>query len=48
MAIMTGCCGYPVKKERYYENFKVVELRWIFYKIYMFKDALHFKIIPLK
>lgn len=32
MAVIIGCCGYSVKKEIYYDNFKVMELQQIFYK----------------
>jgi len=30
--IFVGCCGFPVNKEKYFENFKVVELQSTFYQ----------------
>ena len=29
--IKVGCCGFPIKKERYYSEFKVVEVQKTFY-----------------
>lgn len=29
--IKTGCCGFPVSRKRYFENFRVVELQETFY-----------------
>lgn len=31
-AVKIGCCGFPVGKERYFDNFKVVELQVTFYQ----------------
>jgi len=33
MEIKVGCCGFPVSRKKYYENFKVVEVQETFYKI---------------
>jgi len=30
--IKVGCCGYPTSAQRYYENFRVVELNKTFYQ----------------
>jgi len=30
--IFVGCCGFPVNKEKYFKNFKVVELQSTFYQ----------------
>ena len=31
--IKVGCCGFPVNKKKYFENFNVVEIQQTFYKI---------------
>lgn len=31
--IKIGCCGFPVKREKYFEEFKVVEIQSTFYKL---------------
>ena len=33
MIIKIGCCGYPVSKSRYYNEFKLVEIQTTFYNI---------------
>lgn len=33
MEMKIGCCGFPVGKKKYYEDFKVVELQNTFYRI---------------
>ncbi len=30
--IKIGCCSFPVRREEYYKNFKVVEVQQTFYK----------------
>ncbi|HHT9117126.1 MAG TPA: DUF72 domain-containing protein [Candidatus Hypogeohydataceae bacterium YC38] len=37
--IRVGCCGFPVAKERYYQNFSVVELQQTFYQLPLLKTA---------
>lgn len=32
MVIKVGCCGYPVSRKKYYENFDTVELNVTFYR----------------
>jgi uncharacterized protein YecE (DUF72 family) len=32
MEIKVGCCGFPVSREKYYENFDVVEIQQTFYQ----------------
>jgi uncharacterized protein YecE (DUF72 family) len=32
MKIKIGCCGFPVAKDKYYKNFKVVEIQQTFYQ----------------
>ncbi|HID93263.1 MAG TPA: DUF72 domain-containing protein, partial [bacterium (Candidatus Stahlbacteria)] len=41
--IKVGCCGYPVSKKRYYENFNVVELQKTFYSLPSEELALKWK-----
>ncbi|MBC7189122.1 DUF72 domain-containing protein [Candidatus Aerophobetes bacterium] len=31
--IKIGCCGFPVKREKYFQEFKVVEIQSTFYKL---------------
>ncbi|MEM0480988.1 MAG: DUF72 domain-containing protein [Candidatus Aenigmatarchaeota archaeon] len=31
--IKIGCCGFPVSKKKYFENFNVVEIQQTFYKL---------------
>jgi len=31
--IKIGCCGFPINKKRYFEEFKVIELNTTFYRI---------------
>jgi uncharacterized protein YecE (DUF72 family) len=31
--IKVGCCGFPVSKKKYFENFSVVEIQKTFYKL---------------
>ena len=31
--IKVGCCGYPVSKKKYYENFNVIEIQKTFYSL---------------
>ncbi len=31
--IRIGCCGFPVKRETYYQNFSVVEIQQTFYQL---------------
>jgi uncharacterized protein YecE (DUF72 family) len=33
MIIKVGCCGFPVKRETYYQTFSVVEIQQTFYKL---------------
>lgn len=39
MAIKIGCCGYPVAKKRYYENFDCIELNNTFYQLPSYETA---------
>lgn len=33
MVLKVGCCGFPVSKNKYFENLKLVEIQQTFYKI---------------
>lgn len=39
MEIYVGCCGFPVSKKKYYENFKAVEVQSTFYTLPSLKLA---------
>jgi len=32
MKIKIGCCGFPTSKEKYYKDFKAVEIQKTFYQ----------------
>ncbi|MEO0141471.1 MAG: DUF72 domain-containing protein [candidate division WOR-3 bacterium] len=32
MRLRVGCCGFPVSRSRYYENFDLVEVQQVFYR----------------
>jgi len=33
MPLKIGCCGFPTSKEKYFENFSVLEIQQTFYQI---------------
>ncbi|MFH7903581.1 MAG: DUF72 domain-containing protein [Candidatus Aenigmatarchaeota archaeon] len=33
MVIKVGCCGFPISKNKYFENFKLVEIQQTFYRL---------------
>jgi uncharacterized protein YecE (DUF72 family) len=43
MKIKIGCCGFPVAKDKYYENFDVVEIQQTFYQPPEEKTALKWR-----
>mgnify|MGYP000052908749 CR=1 FL=1 len=43
LQVKVGCCGYPVSKVKYYENFDVVEIQSTFYKLPKIETAIKWR-----
>lgn len=41
--IWVGCCGFPVSRKKYYQNFKIVELQNTFYELPSIEWASRFR-----
>lgn len=39
MTIKTGCCGFPVRRQKYYETFNCIEINVTFYQLPELKTA---------
>ena len=43
MAIKIGCCGFPVARQRYFEQFSAVEIQQTFYQLPTLPTALKWR-----
>ena len=43
MIVKVGCCGFPISKNKYYDEFGIVELQTTFYNIPREKTLLKWR-----